>query len=124
MRTPLVLTADEPSDPARDTWEAYASAYWERWGTEPLRGAKVNAIIKSIVRQVGAEAPRIAEFFVRSSCARYIQAAHPIEMLAYDLQKLRTEYRTGNRITRASAEQAEVREHHQQLIDKLVREGV
>src|SRR5699024_5586194 len=54
--------AEPPEKPAkvkraapasRETWNAYAAAYFDRYGVEPVRNARVNAQIAQFVQRVG-----------------------------------------------------------------------
>jgi hypothetical protein len=92
----------------RRTWEAYARAYFDKHGTEPVRNAKVNSQVKAYVQRVGyEEAPHIAAWFVSHMDAFYVRSGHSVGILEKDCEKLRTEWATGNRMTGARARQVE-----------------
>jgi hypothetical protein len=77
-------------DPAASSasWDAYSVAYFKRYGVEPLRNAKVNASLKSIVDQVGADnAPAVVTHYLTLG-GFYEQAQHPVGVLLTDLQKV------------------------------------
>jgi hypothetical protein len=80
----------------RETWRSYLGAYHDRYGTEPVRNAKVNAAIKGFVQRVGiADAPSIAAFYVAHDEPFYVRKCHDTGQLLADAEKLRTEWKTG-----------------------------
>jgi hypothetical protein len=98
----------KPVAPSAPTWEAYASAYQDRYGVEPVRNAKVNSQLALFVGRLGAEeAPAVARFFVGHQSAFYVRGMHPVEHLLKDAEKLRTEWATGRRVTSTQAAQAD-----------------
>lgn len=114
--TPTPVTAPASRPRTRDgsdgkglaVWEAYAAAYLERWHTEPVRNASVNAMLSRLVDRVGSEeAPQIAAFFVGSNKAAYVSARHPVKMLLADAEGLRTQWATNRASTQTAALQAD-----------------
>ena len=92
----------------RETWHGYGLAYAERYGTPPVRNAKINANVKAFCQRVPeAEAPGIAAFFVRHNLAFYVQKGHAFGLLLADAEKLRTEWVTQKTITQTEARQAD-----------------
>lgn len=90
------------------TWMAYASAYGERYGVDPVRNAKSSALLNQFIDRVGsAEAPEIAAFYVRHNSAYYIQRGHAIQPMVADAEKLRTEWMTRRQITGIEARHTE-----------------
>lgn len=91
-----------------ETWEAYRSAYASRYGIDPVRNARVNGQLASVVRCVGSrEAPAIAGFYVLHNRSAYVQAKHPTSLLARDAEGLRTEWATNRRVSETEARQAD-----------------
>ncbi|OAK66062.1 hypothetical protein A3K87_09865 [Variovorax paradoxus] len=91
-----------------DVWEAYSSAYAERYGVEPLRNAKVNALLSQFLSKLPVdEAPAVAAFYVRSSNQFYVAKGHSVAMLLADAEKLRTEWVTGRQTTATQARLAD-----------------
>jgi hypothetical protein len=91
-----------------ETWEAYRSAYLNRYGTDPVRNAMVNAQIANFVNRIGAkEAPRVAEFYLSHSKAFYVAKKHSAGLLLADAEGLRTEWATGRQVTDTEARQAD-----------------
>lgn len=54
--TPIPKPQETPlREACRKTWEAYKNGYWERYGVDPVRNAKVSSQIKQFVERVGME---------------------------------------------------------------------
>ncbi len=50
---------------SKATWQAYGQSYFTRYGTEPVRNAKVSSMIKLFVQRIGmVEAHLVAGFYV------------------------------------------------------------
>jgi hypothetical protein len=89
-------------------WSAYSAAYFERYGTEPVRNAKTNAIMSKLVDRIGeSEAPAVAAHFVRASRGLYVSSKHAPDLLLRDCEGLRTEWATGRSVTDTQARQAD-----------------
>ncbi len=102
------------------TWEAYASVYNRRYGTEPVRNQTVNAMLCKVVDKLGIdEAPQVAAFYVTHNGAFYVQKMHPVNLLLQDAEKLRTEWATGKKMTRLEAQSAEQRDAVQEQIERV-----
>lgn len=88
------------------TWQSYCDAYINRYGTEPVRNATVNAQVKNFVKRLGVEeSPHVAAFFVQSNSAFYVQRMHSFGNLLTDAEKVRTEWATGSSMTTTRARQ-------------------
>lgn len=87
-----------------ETWEAYAIAYRNRYGADPVRNATINGQLANFVKRLGQqEAPDVARFYVSHAGRIYVQAMHPLNLLVRDAEKLRTEWATGHIQTEAKA---------------------
>lgn len=76
-------------------WEAYRTAYRDRYDADPVRNAMVNGQLSQVVARLGEDAPRVAAFYVAHPAAFYVQAGHSVALLLRDAEKLCTEWRTG-----------------------------
>ena len=77
-------------------WEAYALAYRQRYGVEPVRNRSVNAMLGKLIDKLGAdESPPVASFYVTHRSSWYAEKMHPVNLLLQDAEKLRTEWATG-----------------------------
>lgn len=103
-------------------WEAYRSAYRERYGEDPVRNAKVNSQIKQFMTRVPAgEGPAIAAFYVQHNHGLYVGKMHPVGLLLQDAEKLRTEWATGRMMTGTQARQVEKASHAQDQLARIAR---
>lgn len=81
-------------------WEAYARAFMLRYGAEPPRNAKVNALLCQLVDRLGVEdAPHVAAFYVEHDGRWYVEKGHSVAVMVTDAEKLRTEWATGRTVT-------------------------
>lgn len=88
----------------RATWTAYAIAYRARHGATPVRNAKVNANVKQIVQRLGhAEAPLVAEWFLRVNERLVVQGMHDLGLLLARCEAYRTQWATNRQVTETSA---------------------
>jgi uncharacterized protein YdaU (DUF1376 family) len=89
----------EVAAPTHAVWTAYSTAYFGRYGTEPVRNAMVNGQIANFVSRIGAtEAPAVAANYLRSQNPRYVRAGHSVGVMVADAEKLRTEWAKGETI--------------------------
>ena len=81
-------------------WQSYSTAYLEKYGTEPVRNAKVNSQLLNFVKRVGLEeASHIIKFYFTHTNPFYSRGGHSVGTLLFDAEKLRTEWKTGNIIS-------------------------
>lgn len=107
-RKEVDATASRPPAKTSDCWAAYSSAYFTRYGTVPVRNAKVNALLGQLVDRLGAEdAPPVAAFYVGHNNGYYVQKGHAVDALVSDAEKLRTEWVTNRKVTQTQARQAD-----------------
>lgn len=108
---------------ARATWQAYSDAYFARYGTEPVRNAKVNRMVLDFVGRIAQdEAPQVAANFLRNNSAFYVGRGHGVEWLLKDAEKLRTEWATGRVVTATEARNADRTAANGQVFNRLVEE--
>lgn len=90
------------------TWLAYSNAYFDRYGTEPVRNAKINSQIKQFVQRIGGEeSPHVAANYVKDNNSYYVSRLHSVDSLLADAEKLRTQWATGKNITQSRAKQVD-----------------
>ncbi|MFZ2981997.1 MAG: helix-turn-helix domain-containing protein [Sphingobium sp.] len=105
----------------RATWEAYTGAYFDRYGIEPVRNAKVSSQVVQFCKRVPQdEAPHIAEHFVSSNSAFYVSRGHQFGNLLTDAEKLRTEWATGRSMTSATARQLDSTQTNLNAVDQAL----
>ena len=89
-----------------EVWEAYSTAYLDRYGVPPKRNAKVNGQLKQVVDRLGKdEAPQVAAFYVTHNDQWYVKRLHPVDSLLKDAEALRTQWATGSKVTSTAARQ-------------------
>lgn len=107
----------------RATWKAYEDAYFNRYGTEPVRNAKVNSQVKQLCQALPHdEAPGVAEHFVRHNDSFYVRKGHDFGLLVTDAAKLRMEWATGRQMTGIRARQEERASSMMAILHDIKRE--
>lgn len=103
---------------------AYASAYSQRYGSDPVRNAKVMGQMSSLVKRLGKEdAAFVAAWFVRSDNAFYVTKGHSVGVLLADAEKLRTEWATGRSSTVTEARMGDRTAATGNVFKKLIEEA-
>ncbi len=114
--------AKDPA-PTNGIWEAYAGAYENRYGVEPVRNGKVNGQLTHLLTRLGAdEAPLVAAWFVGHNDQWYVKNMHSVDYLLRDAEKLRTEWATGTAMTTTRARQADRTSSMLSIVDEIRRE--
>ena len=107
----------------RETWVSYAGAYFDRYGTEPVRNAKVNGQVKQFVQRIGArESPDVAAYYLTHHDSFYVRKLHDFGLLLADAEKIRTEWATGRKITGTRAKQTEQTGTMTDIVAEIQRE--
>lgn len=88
-------------------WSSYSTAYFDKYGTEPVRNAKVNGQVAQLGQRLGEDAPHVAGWFLTHKNGWYAQKMHSVDCLLSDAEKLRTEWATGTQMTQARARQVD-----------------
>ena len=92
-------------------WDAYAMAYFERYGTEPVRNARTNSQLAQLAKRLPAdEICEVVCWYVRSSNAFYVRDSHGLGLLLRDCEGLRTQWATNSRMTSTEARQMDEHE--------------
>lgn len=108
----------------RETWAAYSAAYAERYGTEPVRNARVNSLIKQFVQRIRArESPHVVASYLANNSAFYVKKMHAVDVMLKDAEKLRTEWATNKRVTDTEARQADQTQQRGDVWGKLIEEA-
>jgi hypothetical protein len=71
-------------------WTAYATAYRERYGVDPVRNSTVNGQLAHLVRRLGDEAPDVARYYLDLEDRLYRREGHSVGMLLKHCEHLRT----------------------------------
>ena len=101
-------------------WDAYSIAYANRYGVDPIRNAKTNAMIAKFVEYVGRDdAPLIAAHYLTDNHFFYTNSGHDLSLLLRDFQKLRQQWMTGRKSTTTQARQADETQSRLSAFDSL-----
>ena len=115
-----------PPTPGSVAFEAYAAAYRDRYGVEPVRNKRTNSLFKQLAELLGPEAPKVAAFFVRHGGQIYIRSKHDPQLLVRDAAGLRTEWATGRMVTETEAREADrvqgVGDRYRRVVDRFAEE--
>lgn len=135
-QTPSPAVVNTPEKPPKKTntkdnsaltaavWEAYTTAYHNRYGTEPVRNARVNAQLAQFVQRVGKDdAPGVAAYYVQNNNHFYVVKGHAVGLLLADAEKLRTEWATSRQVTNTQAGQVDKRQSTANVFHKLLDEA-
>ena len=107
-----------------ETWKKYSGAYFDRYGTEPVRNATVNGQLSKLIDRIGKdEAPFVAEYFVTINNSYYVQRGHGIGILLADCEKIRTEWATNRSVTSTQAQQMDKTQTNGDVFQKLIAEA-
>lgn len=105
-----------------EAWDGYSSAYKNRYGTQPVRNAKVNGQLAQLVGRLGSESGDVARFYVAHQGQMYVRAMHPVDLLLRDAEKLRTEWATNRTMTETRARQADKTQANYSVFKTLLDE--
>lgn len=98
----------KPPAESSQVWEAYAEAYERRYRVAPVRSARVNANISTLIGEVGIDdAPAVAAFYVLHNKAFYLSQTHSTKWLAADAAGLRTQWANGRTVMAKDAHEAD-----------------
>lgn len=104
------------------TWKKYCDAYFNRYGTEPIRNVGVNSMVKQFVQKIGFDdSPFVAEFFVLHNDRYYVQKTHPVSLMSKDAEGLRTQWATGRSMTATRAGQIDQSQANFSVVGEAMR---
>lgn len=108
LPVPAAPKSKKPSPKSAAVWGAYSAAYFDRYGTEPVRNATVNSQLAKIVDAIGeAEAIYVAEFYLKHNNRYYVQQCHAVGPMLKDITALRTQWATNTQMTESKARTAD-----------------
>lgn len=120
--TKKVDSEKELQEACKETWKFYTDAFFNRYGTEPVRNAKVNGQIKQFVKRIGyAESPLVAASFVSNNTQYYVSRGHSVDCLLADAEKIRTEWATGNVMTNTRANQIDKSQANKSAVSEAMQ---
>ena len=105
---PAAPTKKKAAPKSAAVWESYSAAYFDRYGTEPVRNATVNSQLAKIVDAIGeSEAVHVARFYLQHNNRYYVQQCHAVGPMLKDITALRTQWATGSQMTESKARTAD-----------------
>ena len=111
----------KPEPPTNAVWQSYADTYAMRYGTTPVRNAKVNGQLAQLVQRLGGEeAPAVAASYVQHNKSLYISANHCVDLLLRDCEGLRTQWANGRITTDTEARQMDRKQNHLGIAERLI----
>lgn len=98
--------------PGSISFDSYAKAYKEKYNEAPVRNKKINTQFKYLAERLGLDAPMVAEFYLSHTEYLYVKSMHSVDLLLRDAEKIRTEWKTGNKMNSNKAKTIETKEHY------------
>jgi len=106
---------------AAQTWLQYSTAYFNRYGTEPVRNQTVNAQVTALVKRIGTDdAPHVAAFYVAMNKKFYVEKLHPVGLLLTDCEAIRTQWATNSQVTSTRAQQLDQSQANYDLVNEAL----
>lgn len=103
-----------------ETWQAYSEAYQGRYGVEPVRNQKTNALLCTLVERLGSsDAPAVAAFYLTHNGPMYVRCRHPPNLLVQDAEGLWTQWKTGQKATTSEVRQAELKDDSREQVKRV-----
>jgi uncharacterized protein YdaU (DUF1376 family) len=94
-------------DKCRVIWSNYKNAYYNRYGTEPVRNAKTNKQVVALLDRLGDEAQHVANYYLSINDSFLIKRAHDFGSLLSGCEGYRTQWATNKTITTTQAQQVD-----------------
>jgi hypothetical protein len=105
-----------------ETWNSYANAYFDKYGTEPVRNAKTNSLISQLVQRLGAEAaPHVAAYYLGMNKTYYTSNLHPLGVLVKDCESIHTQWATNRQMTDTRSRQIDQSQANYDVADEAMR---
>ena len=128
----LVIASDAAPRPAPTplqlacarTWEAYRVAFYQRFGQDPVRNAKVNSLIVTFVQRLGhEESPAVLASYLQHPSPFYLERMYPLDLAVRDCEALRAQWATGQYVTRSQAQAQTSTDGYQQRMQHILNRG-
>jgi hypothetical protein len=116
-RRPPKKAKDKPAGSV--VWDAYRSAYLQRYNCEPIRNAAINSICKRLHEAVGDEAVVLVQHYVSMNKRFYLEKSHPLSTCLADIQAIKTAYTTGKTMTYQQVKELENRQTAKETADEV-----
>lgn len=96
-KPPRVAKPKETPNGSR-VFDAYAKAYFEKYGCDPPRNALANRKCKELYERLGEDAIEVVKFYLTHNDRWYVGKAHGLEWVVKDAEKILLEWRKGLQI--------------------------
>lgn len=84
-------------------WDAYEKSFLERYHHKPVRNARVNAQCADIAKRLGADGPKVAEFYLSLKDPQFLRLNHPIGHLQMSAESVHSMWKRGGMTTGSQA---------------------
>jgi hypothetical protein len=115
-----VLT-QEAKDLNRKIYDAYERAYFTRYDVNPIRNARVNALISQLRARLGEDAVPVVEFYLKHNSTFYVGKTHSLEYCVKDAESLHLQWRKGKAITNRDLKNYDKTQSSAELKMKIMR---
>lgn len=112
---------------AGQVWDAYKGAYFSRYGKDPVRNARSNALCSQLIKRLGGDgAVSVVKFYLTHNKRWYIDKVHDLSACVGDAEGLHTQMLADHRVSSTEAMQADKGQSQAQVFaavtEKLKRE--
>lgn len=108
----------QPNPDNLKIWQAYFTAYNERYNVDPVRNAAVNKQISNLRERLGVtDAIAVVEFFLKHNDSFYLKGTHSIGLCLRDCESLRTQMLRNQPITHTLVRSFEKQNQTKETID-------
>lgn len=88
-------------------WEAYQSAFHERYKVNPVKNGKTAAQCAQLAKRLGQAACEVVRFYLTHNDGYYLKSQHPIGLCLAQAESLHTQWQRGVAVTSAQVRNAE-----------------
>jgi len=100
-------------------WDSYRDAFVARYGVEPVRNAKVNAMCSQIAKRLGKDSTEVVRFYLKHNEGWYLKRQHDLGCLLQAAESLHTQWQRGQAVTGAQVRSFEKQSTNLDLLEKV-----
>jgi hypothetical protein len=105
-------------------WESYRKAYFEKYGVNPKRNAKINGQVCQLISRLGeSDAIEVVRFYVAHNDRWYVRQGHSLGLCLKDCEKLFMEWQSGKRVTSVTAAKIESMDHNATVVANYLKKS-
>lgn len=113
------------TDDNRKIRQAFADAYRQRYGIEPVTNTQVHSQVDNLRKKLGVEeAILLVQFYLKHNESFYIRNTHTFGHCLRDAETLRTQMLKGKAITTVMVKQHERTEATRNTQERIAKEGI